>query len=124
MQCTVDTVQFALESSLQIEKHVSSRSLVSFKTFAWNVIQRSQVQTPVLLATLVYMNRAKAHLTIHTDEWACERVFLGALIAASKVCYVAVLFILYAHNSFSISTTDLCSTFIGQYAQDVLANGM
>jgi len=41
---------------------------------------------PVLLATLVYITRAKPHLHIETEDWACERVFLGALMVASKVC--------------------------------------
>jgi hypothetical protein len=40
---------------------------------------------PTLLVTLVYIQRAKAHLQIALEQWACERVFLGALILASKV---------------------------------------
>jgi len=39
---------------------------------------------PVILATLVYLNRAKPHLHIALEEWANERVFLGAIIVASK----------------------------------------
>jgi len=39
---------------------------------------------PVVLATLVYLDRAKPHLHIALEEWANERVFLGALIVASK----------------------------------------
>jgi hypothetical protein len=50
-----------------------------------NVLIRAEVEVPVVLATLVYLNRAKAHLHIALEEWANERVFLGALIAASKV---------------------------------------
>jgi len=50
-----------------------------------NVLNRAEVELPVVLATLVYLNRAKPHLHIALEEWANERVFLGALIAASKV---------------------------------------
>jgi hypothetical protein len=41
---------------------------------------------PTLLVTLVYIQRAKFHLHIGLEQWALERVFLGALIVASKVC--------------------------------------
>ena len=39
----------------------------------------------VLLVALVYIERSKPHLTIATEDWARERVFLGALILAAKV---------------------------------------
>ena len=60
---------------------------VPFKRFVWDVIRRASVKTPVLLATLVYITRATPHLRIETEDWACERVFLGALVVASKVCF-------------------------------------
>lgn len=50
-----------------------------------NVVARAEVELPVVLATLIYLNRAKPHLHIALEEWANERVFLGALIVASKV---------------------------------------
>lgn len=50
-----------------------------------NVLSRAEVEVPVVLATLVYLNRAKPHLHIALEEWANERVFLGAIIVASKV---------------------------------------
>jgi hypothetical protein len=49
-----------------------------------NVLTRAEVEVPVVLAALVYLNRAKPHLHIALEEWANERVFLGALIVASK----------------------------------------
>jgi hypothetical protein len=52
-----------------------------------NVLARAEVELPVVLATLVYLNRAKPHLHIALEEWANERVFLGALITASKVSF-------------------------------------
>jgi hypothetical protein len=56
----------------------------SFHTFATNVITRAEVTTPTVLVALTYMDRAKPHLHIALEEWALERVFLGALIVASK----------------------------------------
>jgi len=58
---------------------------VPFKRFVWDVVRRASVKMPVLLTTLVYITRAEPHLNIETEDWACERVFLGALMAASKV---------------------------------------
>ena len=60
---------------------------VPFTRFVWDVIRRASVKMPVLLTTLVYITRAKSHLHIETEDWACERVFLGALMVASKVCF-------------------------------------
>jgi hypothetical protein len=38
-----------------------------------------------VLVSLVYIRRATPHLSIGAEQWACERVFLGALILAAKV---------------------------------------
>lgn len=62
------------------------------------MITRSEVTVGVLLVALVYIERAKPHLTIETMDWAHERVFLGALILASKVCQV------YSHLSTIVLT--------------------
>ncbi|KAH9981412.1 hypothetical protein BGW80DRAFT_1434572 [Lactifluus volemus] len=66
----VETVDFALGSA--------------FTAMVNNVLARAEVEVPVVLATLIYLNRAKPHLHIALEEWANERVFLGALIVASK----------------------------------------
>ncbi|TFK23444.1 hypothetical protein FA15DRAFT_670463 [Coprinopsis marcescibilis] len=55
-----------------------------FTTFATTVITRAEITTPTLLLALVYINRARPYLHIALEEWALERVFLGALIVASK----------------------------------------
>ena len=39
----------------------------------------------VLLVTLVYIYRSRPHLSVEAEEWALHRVFLGALMLASKV---------------------------------------
>ena len=57
-----------------------------FIAFVTNVLTRAEVTTPTLLAALVYIDRAKPHLHIGLEQWALERVFLGSIIVASKVC--------------------------------------
>lgn len=51
-----------------------------------DVIHKAEIKVPALLVTLAYIDRAKPHLQIALEQWACERVFLGALIVANKVC--------------------------------------
>jgi hypothetical protein len=48
------------------------------------VITRAGVTTRTLLVTLIYMNRVRPYISIDLEDWALERVFLGALITASK----------------------------------------
>ncbi|KAH6902328.1 hypothetical protein BKA70DRAFT_1306467 [Coprinopsis sp. MPI-PUGE-AT-0042] len=55
-----------------------------FSSFATTVITRAEIITPTLLLALVYIHRARPYLHIALEEWALERVFLGALIVASK----------------------------------------
>ena len=57
----------------------------NFLNFVTNVLTKAEVKVPVLLVALVYIDRAKPHLQIALEQWACERVFLGALISANKV---------------------------------------
>ncbi|KAE9401719.1 hypothetical protein BT96DRAFT_817555, partial [Gymnopus androsaceus JB14] len=63
--------------------------MVKFATFVVNVLTRARATTPVVLASLVYINRAKPHLHScvlggEALEHALNRAFLGALIIASK----------------------------------------
>ncbi|PPQ89441.1 hypothetical protein CVT25_012820 [Psilocybe cyanescens] len=55
-----------------------------FSDFVSKVLTRAEVTMSTLLATLAYIDRARPHLHIGMEEWALERVFLGALIVASK----------------------------------------
>ncbi|KAJ7129928.1 hypothetical protein C8R46DRAFT_1202310 [Mycena filopes] len=57
---------------------------LKFTTFVTNVLSRAEIPTPTVLTALVYVARARPHLSIALEEWALERVFLGALITASK----------------------------------------
>ncbi|KAG2019801.1 hypothetical protein CC2G_005204 [Coprinopsis cinerea AmutBmut pab1-1] len=55
-----------------------------FSTFTTTVLTRAEITTPTLLLALIYIHRARPYLHIALEEWALERVFLGALIVASK----------------------------------------
>lgn len=66
--------------------------LVKFEKFVTDVLIGAQVKTPVVLASLVYVARAKPSLYIGAREnqaleYALYRVFLGTLVIASKVCF-------------------------------------
>ena len=63
-----------------------------FITFVTNVLTRAEVTTPTVLAALVYIDRAKPHLHIGLEQWALERVFLGSIIVASKVCLCCLIY--------------------------------
>ncbi|TFK72734.1 hypothetical protein BDN72DRAFT_815631 [Pluteus cervinus] len=88
VDCVVETVDFAMNRPTPSTSRGfrSSRrpELASFTTFVTNVITRAEVTTPTLLAALAYIDRAKPYLHISIEEWARERVFLGALIVAAK----------------------------------------
>ncbi|KAL0572584.1 hypothetical protein V5O48_009376 [Marasmius crinis-equi] len=86
VDCVAETVDYAMGRRSPPRGRSSSRrpELAKFTTFVTNVLTRAEVTTPVVLATLVYIDRAKPHLHIALEEWALERVFLGASIVASK----------------------------------------
>lgn len=88
VDCVVETVNYAMgrPSSSSRGRSMSRRpEHTKFTTFVTNVLTRAEVTLPTLLVSLVYINRAKPHLQIALEEWACERVFLGAVMVASKV---------------------------------------
>ncbi|KAK7038288.1 hypothetical protein R3P38DRAFT_3182380 [Favolaschia claudopus] len=58
--------------------------LPTFRPFLTTVLTRAEVTLPTLLVALVYTARARPHLAIALPSYALERVFLGALICASK----------------------------------------
>ncbi|KAI0374601.1 hypothetical protein BV20DRAFT_1010067 [Pilatotrama ljubarskyi] len=83
----VETVDYALgrpSSSTRgrsLSRHTEHSKFLKFVT---DVIHKAEVKVPALLVTLVYINRAKPHIQIALEQWANERVFLGALILANK----------------------------------------
>ena len=87
VQCTVEAVDFALgrASSFATPNPKAVYRHAEFTEFVSTVLSRSEMKTSVILASLVYIHRAMSYLSIETEQWACERVFLGALILAAKV---------------------------------------
>lgn len=88
MDCVAEAVDYAMgrPSTSTRGRSVSRHSThTNFLNFVTNVLTKAEVRVPVLLVALVYIDRAKPHLQIALEQWACERVFLGALILANKV---------------------------------------
>ncbi|KAF7793300.1 hypothetical protein EIP86_004412 [Pleurotus ostreatoroseus] len=89
VDCVAETVDYAMgrpstsARGRPLSRHTDHTNFLNFVT---NVLHKAEVKVPVLLVTLVYIDRAKPHLQIALEQWACERVFLGALILANKYC--------------------------------------
>ncbi|RPD71453.1 hypothetical protein L226DRAFT_538024 [Lentinus tigrinus ALCF2SS1-7] len=83
----VETVDYALgrpsssSRGRSLSRHTEQSKFLKFVT---DVLHRAEVKVPALLVTLVYIERAKPHIQIALEQWAHERVFLGALILANK----------------------------------------
>ena len=85
-QETTEAVDLALgrPSTSRGRSNRRSKTRLEFADFITNVLYTADVKMSAILVTLVYIHRSKPHLTIETEEWALYRVFLGALILASK----------------------------------------
>ncbi|KAJ6563713.1 hypothetical protein DFH09DRAFT_920181 [Mycena vulgaris] len=85
VDCVAETVDHALgRTPTRGRAPTRSPYIPKFTSFVRTVLSRAEVTAPTLLTALVYIFRARPHLSIAIEEWALERVFLGALIAASK----------------------------------------
>ncbi|KAJ6521451.1 hypothetical protein DFH09DRAFT_1047888 [Mycena vulgaris] len=85
VDCVSEAVEHALgRTPARGRAPTRSPYLPKFTTFVTTVLTRAEVTAPTLLTALVYVARARPHLSIAMEEWALERVFLGALITASK----------------------------------------
>ncbi|EMD38255.1 hypothetical protein CERSUDRAFT_113418 [Gelatoporia subvermispora B] len=87
VDCVVETVDYAMgrpSSSRRGRSPSRNTEHAKFTAFVTDVIQKAEVKLASLLVTLVYIDRAKPHIQIALEQWACERVFLGALIVANK----------------------------------------
>ncbi|KAJ6477465.1 hypothetical protein C8R47DRAFT_933481, partial [Mycena vitilis] len=81
VHCVLQTVNHALSRPSNLTLFPS---VLAFTQFVDNVLSLAEITAPTVLVTLAYVARARPHLSIATAEWALERVFLGALIVASK----------------------------------------
>ncbi|KAJ7445271.1 hypothetical protein FB451DRAFT_1055677 [Mycena latifolia] len=79
VDCVSETVAFVMG-----RPPFASQVKREFASFVSTVLARAEVSTPTVLTALVYVARARPHLSIALEQWAHERVWLGALIAASK----------------------------------------
>ncbi|KAF6746075.1 hypothetical protein DFP72DRAFT_823451 [Ephemerocybe angulata] len=91
----IQTIEYALIRS-RTSFYSHSRSIghssgrrtpaqLKFAIFVSTVLTNAGVKTPTLLTSLIYITRARPYLDIPmAEEWALERVFLGALMTASK----------------------------------------
>ncbi|KAJ7612984.1 hypothetical protein FB45DRAFT_802915 [Roridomyces roridus] len=81
VECISEVVDDALACA-GVKSSSSSRS--RFASFISKVLSRADVTPPTVLVALAYLDRAAPYLCIGRAEWADERVFLGAIICASK----------------------------------------
>ncbi|KZV71601.1 hypothetical protein PENSPDRAFT_650465 [Peniophora sp. CONT] len=79
-----EIVDFALDRPSKRGRSSKRGGQNDFATLVHNVLHRAEVEFPTILVTLAYLDRARPHLQIALEEWANERVFLGALVVASK----------------------------------------
>ena len=86
-------------SDIRGRRRLRSPLHASFAAFAIGVIQKSQVTLPVILVALVYIGRSRPHLFIELEQWASERIFLGALVVASKVSFESTWEYFFFHRS-------------------------
>lgn len=83
---SVETVDYALDLPTTSKGRPSVRANEDkgFTKFVGRVLETAEVSVTDILVTLVYLRRARAHLSVDTEEWALHRVFLGALLLAHK----------------------------------------
>ena len=93
-----------------------SKKRPEFADFITNVLYTADVKMATILVTLVYIHRSKSHLSIETEDWALHRVFLGALILASKYTNDSTL----KNNHWAIATGLFGKRDIGRVEREFL----
>lgn len=104
VELTIDVVNHGLGRPPNKRGRSASRNIfhTKFHNFVDNLVHRAQVTVPMLLVTAAYITRARPFISIARPDWAFERVFLGALIVATKVSL--------SYPYYSSKLTDLRST--------------
>ncbi|KAJ7862778.1 hypothetical protein B0H14DRAFT_2349329 [Mycena olivaceomarginata] len=74
VECVEATVEHAMQRSLSLK----TKCAADFMDLVSRVLARAEVGMLTLLVAVVYVGRAKCHLQIAFEQWALERVFLGA----------------------------------------------
>ena len=81
-------------SDILVLSDVMHKKHCNFKQFVSNVVRRSQTRTSTVLVALLYLRRAKAHMDIPPVQWVLHRLFVGALILATKVRHISRSFLI------------------------------
>ncbi|CAK5278960.1 unnamed protein product [Mycena citricolor] len=87
-QFVTDVVSFSL--TRDHPKHIeptrgrAPRRATRLADFISLIVTRAEAEPATLLVALVYLARSRAHLSISSPHGAAERLFLGALMTASK----------------------------------------
>ncbi|KAJ4477419.1 hypothetical protein J3R30DRAFT_3290870 [Lentinula aciculospora] len=66
------------------QKPYRQAALMGFRLYVKNLLFRSEVSTPIILSSLVYIERSKSNLHLACEEMPLEQMLLGALVVASK----------------------------------------
>ena len=87
VQATIEVVDYALDipsPSTRGRSTTRNNKHTEFTQFVSDIIERAETTVSDILVALVYIQRSRPYLSVQTEEWALHRVFLGALITASK----------------------------------------
>ncbi|KAJ3739286.1 hypothetical protein DFH05DRAFT_540965 [Lentinula detonsa] len=91
VQHIVDSVAGSLGLSMDLSLSLQDRcnlqcTLSSFRLFVKNFLPRSNVTMPIILSSLVYIERAKSRLLrcVTINELEVKKIFLVAMVLASK----------------------------------------
>ncbi|KAJ7153727.1 hypothetical protein C8R46DRAFT_912121 [Mycena filopes] len=79
-----EAIDYAMGRTRPSESEPAVQIRANFTDFVALVISRAEVMFPTILTALVYVVCARPHLVIAREDFALERVFLGALILAAK----------------------------------------
>ncbi|KAJ7772849.1 hypothetical protein DFH07DRAFT_700247, partial [Mycena maculata] len=117
VDCVSETVDYGLERADSASSPQTSRghsrtrpsSHQRFYTFVCTVLSDARVSFPTVLVALAYIARGCPRLRIGIEKYASERVFLGALIIASKYTQDSTLRnVHWAQCTRLFSTRDVC----------------